>query len=235
MTLSSPRTRAGGRARSVGVAAAALALFAGPLSAAASASPADPADFVQVFNRDVNVIVGPNLVEPTTATDPAAPLFTDTGIAMEITWGQWSAATAESVARVTGGGGNPRTDFRLRLSGLVPGGLYSLFWGTLGPDSEHPLCPGVERTLPLDRVGGGSGLDPNSFRAGPDGAAAYHGRAPGDLLAAQQVFLSVVYRFYEEPSPYPLANLGQYASQGDSCRSSYGEDAMRHLLVLQKT
>lgn len=220
--------------RAAVVAAAAATLVAGPSAGVAAAAPADPADFVQVFNRDVNVIVGPNLVEPGAGTDPAAPLFTDTGIAMGVTWGQWSASTAASRARVAGGAANARTDFRVTFAGLVPGGLYSVFWGTLGPDSEQPLCPGVERTLPLDRVGGAGDFDPNSFRAGPDGAATYHGRTAGDLFAAQQVFLSVVYRFFEGESTYPFPNRGEWLTAGDDCRSSFGEDAMRHLLVFQK-
>lgn len=221
------------RFRAVILVATAAALLAGPSAGVAAAAPADPADFVQVFNRDVHEIVGSTLRNPDADSDPAAHLFTTSGISLDTTWGEWSAATATSQARVIGGG-SPRTDFRLSFAGLVPGGLYSVLWGTLGPDSEQPLCPGVERTLPLDRVGGGGGFDPNSFRAGPDGSATYHGRTAGDLFAAQQVFVSVVYHLYEDRSPYPFPNLGELLTQGENCRSSFGEDAMRHLLVLQK-
>lgn len=215
--------------------AASLAL-AGALLAGgppAHAAPADTEDAVQVHQRDVFVIVGSTLREPTADTDPSARLFTNTGIALEVTWGEWSAATATSRASVVGGLKQPRTDVRLSLAGLVPGGLYSVFWGTLGPDSEHPLCPGVERTLPLDAVGGGEAPAPNAFVVDETGTARYHGRVEGDLLDATQVFFSVVYHFYSETS-YPFPNRGELLTQGDDCRSSYGEDSMRHLLVLQQ-
>jgi hypothetical protein len=201
---------------------------------AAMAAPADVADAVQVFDRDVFVIVGSTLRVPDAGTDPDAPLFTNTGIGLDVTWGEWSGATASSRASVIGGPNHPRTDVRLSLAGLVPGGLYSVFWGTLGPDSEQPLCPNVERTLPLDAAGGGTkGPAPNAFFADGSGAAAFHGRTAGDLFEADQVFFTVVYHFLGQ-SPYPFPNLGERLTQGDGCRSSFGEDSMRHLLVLQK-
>ena len=213
-------------------AALAGALFSfGP---AAHASPPDTADAVQVYNRDVFVIVGSTLRNPTADTDPGAPLFTDTGIAMDLTWGEWSAATAASRASVIGGPNHPRTDIRLSLAGLVPGGLYSAYWGTLGPDSEQPLCPGVERTLPLDAAGSTAKAPaPNAFVADATGTVDFHGRAPGDLFDATQVFVTVVYHFSGETS-YPFPNRGEYLTQGEDCRSSFGEDSMRHLIVLQK-
>jgi hypothetical protein len=201
---------------------------------AAVAAPPDAADFVQVHNRDVFVIVGSTLRTPTPETDASAPLFTNTGIAMDVTWGEWSAATAASRASVVGGPKNSRTDVRMSLSGLVPGGLYSVYWGTLGPDSEQPLCPGVERTLPLDGVGSTAKAPaPNAFVAGGDGTAEFHGRTAGDLFDATQVFFSVVHHFYPETS-YPFPNRGELLTQGENCRSSFGEDSMRHLIVLQK-
>lgn len=201
---------------------------------AVGAAPADTADFVHAFDGDVFVIVGSTLRHPDAGTDPGAPLFTASGIALGRTWGEWTAATAASRASVGGGANHPRTDVRLALADLVPGGLYSVFWGTLGPDSEHPLCPGVERTLPLDAVGSTAKAPaPNAFVAGADGTAAYHGRTAGDLFAASQVFFTVVYHFFPETS-YPFPNRGELLTQGDDCRSSFGEDSMRHLLVLQQ-
>ena len=213
-------------------AALAGALFSfGP---AAHASPPDTADAVQVYDRDVSVIVGSTLRNPTADTDPGAPLFTDTGIAMDLTWGEWSAATAASRASVIGGPNHPRTDIRLSLAGLVPGGLYSVYWGTLGPDSEQPLCPGVERTLPLDAAGSTAKAPaPNAFVVDATGTVDFHGRVGGDLLDATQVFVTVVYHFYGETS-YPFPNRGEYLTQGEDCRSSFGQDSMRHLIVLQK-
>jgi hypothetical protein len=214
------------------VIALAVALLAGVQNA--HAAPADYADAVEVFDGDVFVIVGSTLRVPTVDTDPGAPLFNNAGVNLETTWGEWSAATATSRAQVVGGATSARTDVRLSLAGLVPGGLYSVFWGTLGPDSEQPLCPGVERTLPLD--GAGSTVKapaPNAFVAGADGTAEFHGRTAGDLFAASQVFFSVVYHFFGETS-YPFPNRGELLTQGENCRSSFGDDAMRHLLVLRQ-
>lgn len=201
---------------------------------AAHASPADAADAVQVYDRDVFVIVGSTLRNPTAGTDPTAPLFTDSGVGMGLTWGEWSAATAASRASVIGGPNHPRTDIRLALAGLVPGGLYSVFWGTIGPDSEQPLCPGVERTLPLDGAGSTAKAPaPNAFIVDATGTVDFHGRVSGDLFDATQVFVTVVYHFSGETS-YPFPNRGELLTQGENCRSSFGEDSMRHLVVLQK-
>ena len=226
MTLFRPRA----------LALAAVLAVAGGLcfTAAAAAAPADAADAVQVYDRDVFVIVGSTLRTPTAATDPGAPLFTNSGVGLDVTWGQWSAATATSRASVIGSPNHRRTDVRLSLSGLVPGGLYSVYWGTLGPDSEQPLCPGVERTLPLDGVGSTAKAPaPNAFVAGGDGSAQFHGRTDGDLFDATQVFFTVVWHFFPETS-YPFPNRGELLTQGENCRSSFGEDAMRHLVVLQQ-
>jgi hypothetical protein len=215
-------------------------LLHSPLAHPALAASRDHADAVKVYADDVFEIVGSTLRHPTTTTDAGAPLFTDSGVRVEaspgvaLTWGRWSAATATSAASVTGGRKHPRTDVDISLSGLIPGGLYSIFWGTLGPDSEQPLCPGVERTLPLDAVHPANGApDANSFVAGAAGAATYRGRTAGALLDATQVFFSVVYHFNGETA-YPFPNVGELRTQGPNCRSSFGEDAMRQLLVLQQ-
>ena len=222
-----------GRARAtlrLGVAVAAgLALVAGPLTTPAQARP-DQADAVQAYHRDVFEVVGSTLRNPDAATDPAKPLFTNAGVALDVTWGAWSAASATSTARTNGA----RTDVRLSLTGLIPGGLYSVFWGTLQPDSEHPGCPGVERTLPLDAAHPDAAAPaPNAFVVGADGAAEFRGQAEARLLDAGQVFFTVVYHFVGRTA-YPFPNLGEQQTQGEHCRSSFGEDAMRHLLVLQK-
>lgn len=221
------------RARAL-VASLALAGALIPFAPAAHASPPDTADAVEVYERDVFVIVGSTLRNPTADTDPNAPLFNNAGVAMNLTWGGWSAATAASRASVIGGPNSPRTDIRLSLAGLVPGGLYSVFWGTLGPDSEQPLCPGVERTLPLDGAGSSAKAPaPNAFVVDATGTVDFHGRVDGDLLDATQVFVTVVYHLFGETS-YPFPNRGEYLTQGENCRSSFGEDSMRHLIVLQK-
>lgn len=221
-----------GMAKLIRLVLAVAVLVAWPFAATAGAAP-DPADATQVFNRDVFVVVGASLRNPSAETDPSAPLFTNTGIALDVTWGEWSAASATTRAQVIGGPAGVRTDVRLALAGLVPGGLYSVFWGTLGPDSEHPLCQNVERTLPLDAFPHAGGSTPNSFIADATGAANFRGRTGGDLLAATQVFFTVVYHFYGE-APYPFPNRGEFVTQGENCRSSFGEDSMRHVLILQK-
>lgn len=221
------------RARAL-VASLALAGALIPFAPAAHAASPHTAGAVEVYERDVFVIVGSTLRNPTATTDPSAPLFTNSGVSLGLTWGEWSAATAASRASVIGGPNQPRTDVRLSLTGLVPGGLYSVYWGTIGPDSEQPLCPGVERTLPLDGAGSTAKAPaPNAFVVDATGAADFHGRVDGDLLDATQVFFTVVYHFFGQTS-YPFPNLGEYLTQGDTCRSSFGEDSMRHLIVLQK-
>lgn len=205
-------------------------LLVGAWISPARAEPPDQADAVVPYERDVFVIVGSTLRTPDETTDVDAPLFNNAGVGLNLTWGQWTAASALSAARTVGG----RTDVRLKLAGLVPAGVYSVFWGTLGPDSENPWCPGVERTLPL------AGLHPerqipdgSSFVAGIDGTASYRGRVDGALLDASQVFFSIIYHF-DGRTYDPLPNAGESFTQGEGCRSSFGEDAMRQLLVLQK-
>jgi hypothetical protein len=57
----------------------------------------------------------------------------------------------------------------------------------------------------------------------------------GDLLNTfgQEVFYSIIYHF--DGATYdPLPNHGEYNTQGADCHSSFGEDAMRQLLIIQK-
>ncbi|SDI09911.1 hypothetical protein SAMN05192558_101632 [Actinokineospora alba] len=217
------------RGAAVLVAAVAAVTFVTPAHAAGP----DMADGLEVYSGDVFEIVGSTLRNPTAETDPSAPLFGNSGVGLNRTWGEWSAATASSVVR-SSGGRSPRTDVRLSFAGLVPGGVYSVFWGTLTPDSENPLCPGVERTLALPSVDAGQAPDASSFVAAADGTAAFRGKLDGSLLdSALQVFFSVIYHF-DGQTYGALPNAGEFQTQGPNCRSSFGEDAMRHLLILQK-
>ena len=212
----------------VALVAVATATFVTP----ASAAPPDQADAVEAYERDVFVIVGSTLRHPDETTDPSAPLFTVSGVSLGRTWGEWSAASATSVVRVSGGP-RPRTDVRLTFTGLVPNGVYSVFWGTLQPDSENPLCPGVERTLALPSTDANQLPDASSVVAAADGTASFRGRLDGDLLAAAQVFFNVIYHF-DGQTYGPLPNGGEAQTQGENCRSSFGDDAMRHLQILQQ-
>ncbi len=222
-------------ARRVAVLIAAALLVTGPLGDSAGASPPDQSDGSAVSERDVFDAEFGSLRNPTPTTDPNAPLYNVVGFPLPVTWGEWSAASATSRASTIGGPNGRRTDFRLSLHGLVPEGVYSIFYFSIEPDSEQPLCPGVERMLPVDAAKpDAQAPDPNSFHADGAGRAEFHGRVDGDLLAAVQVHLVVVYHA-DGQTYYPLPNRGEYITQGPDCRSSFGHDAMRHLFILQKS
>lgn len=227
--VSTMRTRTWLRWTVALAAAVLMTTFAAP----ASAAPPDSADAVEVYERDVFEIVGSTLRNPTASTDPSAPLFNNAGVGLGRTWGQWSGASATSIVRMSGGR-TAKTDIRMTFAGLVPNGVYSVFWGTLQPDSENPLCPGVERTLALPSVEAGQVPDASSFVADASGLGSFRGQLNGSLLdSAGQVFFSLIYHF-DGKTYGPLPNAGEYQTQGESCHSSFGEDAMRHLLILQK-
>jgi hypothetical protein len=220
--------------RRVAILMTAALLIAGPLAGVAGAAPPDAADAVEIFATHVYEMSTGSLRNPTPQTDPNEPLYNVAGFNLGVTWGEWSGASAASRASTIGGPNGPRTDFRVSLRGLVPGGVYSLFYFTVEPDTEQPLCPGVERSLPLDAARPGAQLpDPNSFVVGPTGSTEFHGRVDGNLLAARQVVLAVVHHA-DGQTYYPFPNRGEFLTQGEACRSSFGHDAMRHLLVLQK-
>jgi hypothetical protein len=168
------------------------------------------------------------------STPASAPLFNLQGSPLNLTWGQFSSATATSEVKQ---GGN-HTNFDISLSGLVPNGVYSLFYRTFGPDSNNAFCPNVEPTVALTaRHPDRQQPDANSFVADNSGNAEFDGRVAGRLLDAQQLQVSVVYHF--DGNTYgPVANYaesqGPAASNGGLCRSSYGIDAMRQLLIIQK-
>jgi hypothetical protein len=215
------------------VAGCAVALLLLTSAAPAMARP-DQADFTQVDARDVFVIVGSTLRHPEESTAPDARLFNVAGVPLELTWGQFGAATATAAAKQVGGKKDPQTTVRLTLAGLVPGGVYSLFYLTIGPDSENPLCPGVERSLPLTAAHPrATQPDAASFYADAEGRATFRGLVPGALLDAQQLFYTVIYHFNGQ-SYGNLPNAGEFLTQGANCHSSFGDDAMRQLLVAQK-
>jgi hypothetical protein len=195
----------------------------------------DYADAVQVYPRDLYVIVGATLRNPDATTPSSAPLFNEAGVNLNVTWGQWIRVSVTSAMRVsTVLFGGYKTEVSLSLKGLVPGGVYSVFYGTIGPDSENALCPGVERTLPFP-TSDTSGFHPDasSFVADSSGSATYAGRVGGNLFAADQVYITIVYHA-DGRTYHPLPNAGEYLTQDRTCRSSFGQDAFRHLLILQK-
>jgi hypothetical protein len=210
-----------------------LALGFADLAEGADHAKPDREEALQAFNRDVYWLDGSTLRNPTVDTSPDAPLYSAVGAALGVTWGQWQSATATAMAHHAGDPARPSTHVRIRLSGLVPGGVYSAFYGTIGPDSEHPLCPGVERTLPLTVINPKQTPDPSSFTADADGQARFHARVDGYLLEATQVFYAIIYHF-DGMTYHPFPNRGEFFTQGDDCRSTFGEDAMRQLIVFQK-
>src|SRR5258708_931800 len=185
----------------------------------------DHADGLQIYARDVFIIEGSSLRPPDEPPAPGAPLFNVDGVNLNLTWGQWNTATATSTVHANG----KRSDVRIQLSGLIPGGVYSIFYITTSPDSENRLCPHVERGLPLTAFKPErQSPDASSFVADGSGKAEYRAEVDGDLLAPLQLIFEVIYHF-DGHTYHPLPNHGEFLTQGGNCRSSFGEDAMRQL------
>jgi hypothetical protein len=180
-----------------------------------------------------------NLIPVALTTTPlSAPLYNLAGDPLNLTWGQFSSATAKSYAWTATYNGTTYTDFLIGMSGLVPNGVYSLFYRTFGPDSNNTLCPNVEPTVALTaafpRL---ENPDPDSFIASGSGKGLFIATVAQNLLAAQQLQVDVIYHFNGQTYG-PVANQaeanGPVASNGGLCRSSYGIDAMRQFLIIQK-
>jgi hypothetical protein len=172
------------------------------------------------------------------STPLSAPLFNLAGNPLNVTWGQFSSATATSLVKTITRKGVEYTDFKIALSGLIPNGVYSLFYRTFSPDSNNAFCPNVEPSVALTaRHPNTQNPDASSFVAESSGAANFHARVAGALMDAQQVLISVIYHF-DGHTYGPVANAaeanGPVAGNGGLCRSSYGIDAMRQLLIIQK-
>jgi hypothetical protein len=217
----------------------ALGLFLTPgLAHVVGASPGvkDHEDSVLIFGDDLAVISGTGDLIPVDISrmTPKVPLYNFAGASLGITWGQFSAASATAQAKVSDHRTGTRTDVHLKLRGLVPRGVYSVFYTTFGPDSENPLCLGVDRSLALPSADTGQRPDAASFVADARGRAEFHGRVPGDLLAVTMLAYTVIY--HADGQTYgPFANRSESESQGEpECRSSYGVDAIRQLLIFQK-
>jgi hypothetical protein len=167
-------------------------------------------------------------------TPASAPLFNLAGEPLNLTWGQFSSATASSEAKQD----RNQTGFDIALDGLIPNGVYSLFYRTFSPDSNNAVCPDVEPMVALTaRHPQQQQPDADSFVADSSGQAEFDARVAGRLMDAQQVQIAVIYHF--DANTYgPVANFaesqGPVASNGGLCRSSYGIDAMRQLLIIQK-
>jgi hypothetical protein len=226
---------------------AAVAVCLGPLALYAPA--ADASTTITAPTKDTGIITFPGDVytlndqgalipaDPT-STAASAALYSLAGNPLNLTWGQWSSATATSYGWTITRGGTTSTDFVIGMSGLVPNGVYSLFYRTLNPDSDNSICPDVEPAIALTSAFGGlQKPDPDSFVASSSGRALFIASVAQNLLAAQNLTISVIYHFNGQTYG-PVANAaeaaGPVASNNGLCRSSYGVDAMRQLLIIQK-
>ena len=169
-------------------------------------------------------------VDPST-TPASAPLFNLGGQPLNLTWGQFSSATASSRARTVAIGGAGYTQVRISLSGLIPGGVYSLFYRTFGPDSVNPVCGPVDGLVALTaRHPQRQKPDSDSFVADSLGKAKFSARVAGRLLDAQNLLVDVIYHF--DGNVYgPVPTRGE---AGNNCRPSFGIDAMRQFLIVYK-
>ncbi len=180
---------------------------------------------------DVYVVVGGVLKNPTDTTPPDAQLLNIVGTPIGATWGQWKAATATAYA-VTGNRG--ATAVYVTAAGLVPNGVYSFFWLTFGPDSSNPACPVEERALPFTSFDKEQVPDRTSFVADATGHAKFKGYDRHNLLGATIVEYELIY--HSDGHTYgDVPNAGENATRGPDCRSSFGSDAHRHLLVIQQS
>jgi hypothetical protein len=184
------------------------------------------------FTNDALSVVDP------ASTPASAPLFSEEGNPLNQTWGQFSSATAKSYAWTTTRSGTTDTYFLIGMSGLIPNGVYSLFYRTFSPDSNNAICPNVEPSIALTSAFPElQRPDPDSFVASSSGRALFIASVAQNLLAAQNLTISVIYHFNGQTYG-PVANAaeaaGPVASNNGLCRSSYGVDAMRQLLIIQK-
>src|SRR5262245_43020172 len=129
-------------------------------------------------------------------TSPSEALFNSVGTPLGLTWGEWQKMTATSEMRCDKDGA---TEAHVNLEGLIPGGVYSIFYRTFGPASFNPFCSAEERGVVVPNAchGRGCPADPDSqVLANAKGKAHFVGRIEGAcLLDATQVFLDVIYHF----------------------------------------
>ena len=139
------------------------------------------------------------------STPASAPLFNLAGNSLGLTWGQISAGTEKSVAWT-------------ETYGLVPNGVYSLFYRTFNPDSNNSVCPNVEPTVAVTAAFPQfQKPDQDSFVANASGQALFFASVPAPLLAAQQLQVVVIYHF-DGKTYGPVANFGE----AHSCQRTYG-------------
>jgi hypothetical protein len=216
-----------------GLAAMALVVEAPLAGASSHGAERTPAVAIVPFAGDVFTIDSSNnLIQVDPRFTPAsAPLFNLDGNPLGLTWGQFDSASATSGARTVTRRGIDYTDFRITMTGLIPHGVYSLFYRTQIPYSANPVCgAAVDPLVALTaRFPPRQTPDASSFVADGSGGAFFHARVAGRLLDAASLQIWVIYHF--DGKVYgPVANQGESAG----CRASYGVDAMHQFLIVQK-
>jgi hypothetical protein len=219
-----------GRKRAFARAGLVVATLAAP--AVARPQGVDREDAVTTIAVDVYVLVSGQLRNPVFETGNNEPLFNVAETPLGVTWGQFRSATATSRAHCPAAG--TRTDVRLRMGNLVPNGVYSVFYDTFAPDSRNALCPGAERLVALPSKDPAQAPDFASFIADSSGEADFQARPDGCLLDAGRLQLVLIYHL-DGLTWGEVPNRGEYVTQGPDCRSSFGVDAVRQTLIVQKT
>lgn len=188
-------------------------------------------DGQEINPGDVYVLRDGSLVNPSDQTPPEAALYNVAGASMRLTWGQWQTASATS-ATVVARYPVPKSYVAVSLNGLIPNGVYSLFYVTFEPDSTNPYCP-TERGVALPSILPGQRPDAASFVADASGRARFLAAVNGALLDPVQLQLQLVYHLTGKTYG-ALPNSGESLTQGPNCRGTFGDDAMRQLLILAK-
>jgi hypothetical protein len=190
-------------------------------------------DFVEAAIGDVFVVNGFVLQNPDDSTPDDTPLYSIIGESLDLTWGEWKRPVVDASKAVQlDVAGHAQTTVSIRVHGLVPNGVYSLFAYGLGPDTVNPLCS-VEPALPVHSLKPGQRPDSSSFYADSSGRAVFSGRVDRPLLDSSDVVFELIY--HPDGTTYgDLPNRGESDTQGAGCSSSFGYDTFRQTLILQR-
>lgn len=195
----------------------------------AVADSTDREDDVDAVRTDVYVLVAGRLQNPVGfctqvpcspgETLPNEQLFNINGTALGLTWGQFQAVNASSRVSCRRDG---TTDVRIRLTGLIPNGVYSIFYRQFGPDSVNPFCPNEERSRVVPNLCRGPGCEsvaPDSrVVADENGEANFVGRVNGCLLDSTTLLFDVIY--HSNGTTYgELPNQLEFQTQLRPCQS----------------
>ncbi|MCU1427760.1 MAG: hypothetical protein JWL83_1760 [Actinomycetia bacterium] len=205
----------------------------GAATSAGASGATPPARGFGTVTQDVYVSDGSGgLVNPDIRSTPdTAPLFSASGAALGVTWGTFHSAGVTSLAKTIAKRTGSFTDVAMSMTGLIPRGVYSIFYSTFGPDSANPVCPANDSLVALTVVHPKPAQpDASSFVANAGGAAKIHPRVPGRLLDAQNLNILVIYHA-DGLTWGPVPTRGE---TGSTCRPSFGSDAMRQLFIGQK-